>query len=78
MAARVAYDINQNTSSIAIAAMSKENEDTIAEYKDKIKIVETPKKGGIGLNEALDGMCKLAKAMYLKEDIKDLEEKYCF
>lgn len=78
MAARVAYDINQNTSSIAIAAMSKENEDTIAEYKDKIKIVETPKKGGIGLNEALEGMCKLAKAMYLKEDIKDLEEKYCF
>ena len=46
--------------------MSKENEETIAAYKDKIHIVVTPKKGGTGLNEALEGMCVLAKAMVEK------------
>ena len=36
MAARIAYDINQNTSSKAIAAMSDDNQETINEYKDKL------------------------------------------
>jgi glycine/betaine/sarcosine/D-proline reductase family selenoprotein B len=53
MAARIAYDINQNTSSKAIAAMSDDNQETINEYKDKLCIIKTPKKGGIGLNESL-------------------------
>lgn len=78
MAARVAYDINTKTSSKALAAMSKENEQTISEYKDKVCIVETPKKGGTGLNEALDGMCQVANALYLGKDIQELKEKYCF
>ena len=60
MAARIAYDINQNTSSKAIAAMSDDNQETINEYKDKLCIIKTPKKGGIGLNESLEGMCVLA------------------
>ena len=38
MAARIAYDINQNTSSKAIAAMSDDNQETINEYKDKLCI----------------------------------------
>ena len=63
MAANIAYDINQTTDVPAFAAMSKENEETINEFKDKVHIVETPKKGGTGLNEALDGLCILAKAL---------------
>ena len=78
MAARIAYDINQNTSSKAIAAMSDDNQETINEYKDKLCIIKTPKKGGIGLNESLEGMCVLAKALYQEKEIEEIKEKFCF
>lgn len=78
MAARVAYDINQTTDIPAFAAMSIENEETITEFKDKVNIVITPKKGGIGLNGALNNMCQLAKALVNKEDITALTSKSCF
>ena len=52
--------------------------ETINEFKDKIHIIETPKKGGIGLNESLDGMCKLAKALVDHEDLNPITSKYCF
>ena len=78
MAARVAYDINTKTDVPAIAAMSIENEETITEYKNKIHIVKTPKKGGTGLNEALDGMCLLADALVNGQDTTKLCEEYCF
>lgn len=78
MAARVAYDINQYTKVSAFAAMSVENEATIAEYKDKVNIVITPKKGGTGLNQALENMCQLAKALVLNEDVTSLKNRICF
>ena len=74
----IAYAMNQTTDIPAFAAMSKENEETINEFKDKIHIIETPKKGGIGLNESLDGMCKLAKALVDHEDLNPITSKYCF
>lgn len=78
MAARIAYDINQNTSSKAIAAMSDDNQETINEYKDKLCIIKTPKKGGIGLNESLEGMCVLAKALYQEKEIEEFKENFVF
>lgn len=78
MAAKVAYDINKTTSIPAIAAMSIENEETIASFKDKVNIVITPKKGGIGLNDSLKNMCQLAKALVNKEDVASLTSKICF
>lgn len=78
MAARIAYDINQNTSSKAIAAMSDDNQETINEYKDKLCIIKTPKKGGIGLNESLEGMCVLAKALYQEKEIEEIKENFVF
>ena len=69
---------NQNTSSKAIAAMSDDNQETINEYKDKLCIIKTPKKGGIGLNESLEGMCVLAKALYQEKEIEEFKEKFCF
>lgn len=78
MAARVAYDINQTTKISAFAAMSVENEETIADYKGKLNIVITPKKGGIGLNDSLNNMCLLAKALVNREDAEDLINKICF
>lgn len=78
MAARVANDINNTTEAKAFAAMSVENEETISEYKDKVHIIKTPKKGGFGLNESLDAMCELAKAMHEGDDCSEIVSKYCF
>ena len=74
MAARGAGGVVKKTH----AAMSKENEEPIAAYKDKIHIVVTPKKGGTGLNEALEGMCVLAKAMVEKSGEAEAAARYCF
>lgn len=78
MAAKVAKDIMDTTGIPALAAMSEENEETIAQYKGQIHIVKTPKKGGTGLNEALEGMCVLAKAMVDKKGEAEAAAKYCF
>ncbi len=78
MAAEVTKNIIDTTGVPALAAMSQENEETIAKYKDQIHIVKTPKKGGIGLNEALEGMCILAKAMVDKQGEDEAAAKYCF
>jgi glycine reductase len=78
MSARVAYDIVQTTKIPAFAAMSVENEETIASYKDKVNIVITPKKGGTGLNDSLRNMCLLAKALVNKEDVTSLADRICF
>lgn len=78
MCARVAWDISKTTEIKAFAAMSEENTTTIAEYKDKILIVKTPKKGGMGLNDSLKNMCRAAKALTDGSDIKALKEACCF
>ena len=78
MCARVACDINAATKAKAFAAMSAENADTIREYKDKVYIVETPKKGGLGLNDALRNMCAMARALADGEATGALKEKCCF
>lgn len=78
MAASVALNINEKTSVPAIAAMSQENTETIEEFKDKILIVKTPKKGGTGLNEALNNMCIVSKALVEKQDTSKLKQEVCF
>ncbi len=78
MSARVAYDINRSGAARAFAAMSEENGDTITAYKDKVAIVRTPKKGGLGLNDALKNMCRMAKALADGQDIRVLAEEICF
>ena len=78
MSARVACDINQTTEAKAFAAMSEENKETIAEYSGKVAIVKTPKKGGLGLNDALKNMCHMAKAIADGEDTTALKQQICF
>lgn len=78
MCAVLAKDISEKTEIPAIAAMSKENEDTIEKYKDLIKIVKMPKKGGIGLNESLKNICVLAKKMVDGEDTKNYVKEICY
>ncbi len=78
MCAKVAVDINATTSAKAFAAMSVENADTIAAYKDKVAIVKTPKKGGMGLNDSLKNMCRMAKALADGENTDALKSETCF
>lgn len=79
MCAKVAVDINNTTDSKAFAAMSQENEPVIAEYKDKVMIVKTPKKGGMGLNDSLKNICHVAQALTGKSgDLEKLRQEVCF
>lgn len=80
MAARVADDINTTVGVKALAAMSEENGDTIRNYKDKVMIVKTPKKGGLGLNDALKNICKVAKAMADQDEpaLEKLKQDVCY
>ena len=55
MAAEIALAIQEQTDCKPYVICSKENEETIAAYKDKIVLLEMPKKGGVGLREALGG-----------------------
>lgn len=77
MCAKVACDMNE-AGIKSFAAMSVENEATIVQYKEKITIVETPKKGGLGLNDSLKHICVLARALADGKDISDLKQKFCF
>lgn len=78
MCGKIANDINRTTSVKAIAAMSKENEDVISKYKDEVLIVETPKKGGIGLNDSLEMISKVAKKLCDGESVESIREAHCF
>lgn len=78
MACRVAADLEAAGKVRALAAVSQENTDAIAKYKDKVTIVRTPKKGGTGLNEAFKNMCLVAKGLVDGTDISDLKANACF
>lgn len=79
MCARVAKDILQTTGVKAFAAMSQENTAVIEEYKEQIMIVKTPKKGGMGLNDSLKNICRVAKAMADgNENLEQLKREVCF
>ena len=78
MCAELTYDINNSTNVPATASMSAENEETIKEYKDKIYIIKCPKQGEVGLNNALQNICKASQSIVLHDDnIADIKG-YCF
>lgn len=77
MMAGLAEAINLNSDIPAFAAMSIENPAT-EKYKDKIIIVKTPKKGGIGLNQSMENICKMAAKLGNKENVDKLKENICF
>ena len=60
--ANIAYDIKIRQQIFLHLQQCQEMKKRLMNLKIKF-LVETPKKGGIGLNESLDGMCKLAKAL---------------
>ncbi|GAQ25614.1 proline reductase [Tepidanaerobacter syntrophicus] len=78
MCAVIGKNLKDKTDIPVVAAMSKENEDIISEYKDALHIVKMPKKGGIGLSESLNNICVLARKMFDKKDIEELAKKICY
>ncbi|MEG1002175.1 MAG: GrdB-related putative oxidoreductase [Clostridium sp.] len=78
MCAAISEAIQNNTDIPVITAMSKENEDTIIAYKDIVNIVKMPKKGGIGLSEALNNICVLARKKVDKENVDEYIKEVCY
>ena len=77
MAAHVAHELAK-AGIPAVVGMSPENEDTIKKYKNDIYIVKTPKKGDIGLDRSLQGMCEIIRALNDNKDITALKKLYCY
>jgi len=53
MAANVASFIEHQTDCKTYVACSKENEEIIQQFKEHTTMIEMPKKGAVGLNDAL-------------------------
>lgn len=74
MSAEIAKSIEENTDINVIAMMSKENETTINNFKDKIDILKMPKKGETGLSDSFDNLatyidCKVNNKKINKENL---------
>ena len=72
MSAETAKSIEENTDINVVAMMSKENETTIDNFKDKIDILKMPKKGGTGLSDSFDN---LASYIDLKVNGKEINRE---
>lgn len=79
MSAMVTHYINTKTEIPAVAMMSQENSEIIEEYKDKIKIIKMPKKGGTGLSDSFDDLVEWLAAKY-NNDLKlsEIEQRICY
>lgn len=78
MAAQVAKTINALTDIPAFTIMAEECEEAIATYKNEVTILKMPKKGGTGLNEALEAMCVYARKLVDKEDVTAFEQEHAY
>lgn len=78
MCARLAYEISSKLKMPCVAAMSEENTDTLAQYKNLIHIVKMPKKGGIGLNDSLEHIAALASKTFKNEASEEYIKQICY
>lgn len=74
MAAMVAEYVEANSDVKAVAMLSKENQSVVSEFKDKVKIIKMPKKGGVGLTESLSNMSKVIKHVVDNDDLSEYQE----
>lgn len=59
MSVEIASAIQKETQAKAVCAMSDEMAEIIDEYHATVTIVKMPKKGGAGLNDALENICQV-------------------
>ena len=74
MSAIMAQHLEETSDVKAIAMFAKENSDVVEKYKDSVKIIKMPKKGGTGLNKSLENMSKVLKAVVDNDDKSTYEE----
>ncbi|QIK68951.1 glycine/betaine/sarcosine/D-proline family reductase selenoprotein B [Erysipelothrix sp. HDW6C] len=77
MSAIIAQAIEAGSDSKAIVVCSEENAHVIESFKDSVTIVKMPKKGGIGLNDSLINMIKVAKAK-VEGQAKETYQEYTY
>ncbi|MDO5048062.1 MAG: GrdB-related putative oxidoreductase [Anaerococcus sp.] len=75
MSAMICKQIIEKTNIKAISMMSKENEETIRDYKDHITILKMPKKGGTGLSDSFDILASFLKAYYENQDLSQFDNE---
>ena len=79
MAAKTAERILAKTDVKAIAMMSEENKDVIAAYAGRVPIVKMPKRGGTGLSQSIENLCRLLNAMYSESaDREKIQKEVCY
>lgn len=71
MCAQTGALVNQKTSIPVVAAMSKECQPVIDQYKTQVDIVKMPKKGGTGLSDALKDILALCRLKVAKADTSE-------
>lgn len=78
MAAKVAQTIETRVHKPVVAAMSQECQEAIAMYKDQVNIIKMPKKGGVGLTEALEKILTLCQLKVQQQDITEFVKENCY
>ncbi len=79
MSAMISKNILEKTDLKSCAMMSKENEATIDTYRNATPIVKMPKKGGTGLNESFEALCRLIDAsVNYPEKVQQVKEEVCY
>lgn len=74
MCAAVGSLVNERTDIPVVVAMSKECQSVINQYKVTVDIVKMPKKGGIGLSDALQDILELCRLKVNKQDTTEFKK----
>ena len=78
MAATIAQTIEERVGIPTVTTMAQECDQVINDFKDTINIVKMPKKGEVGLNEALDNILHLAQLKANKQDTSEFVAAHCY
>ncbi|GAX47864.1 GrdB-related putative oxidoreductase [Pseudolactococcus reticulitermitis] len=69
MSVEIAQVIQKESEAKAVCAMSDEMADLIATCRASLPIVKMPKKGGAGLNEALENICQVVAQVGNQQEV---------
>lgn len=79
MACEIAeYIQNETDIQVIVASAYEKNEELINQYKSKLYIVKTPKKGGTGLNQALDNIISGSEILTTNGDKDKFKTEFCY
>lgn len=62
----------------ACAMMSVENDEVIDQFKQDIDIIKMPKKGGTGLNDSFENLCKYIKLANSEAELELIRKEICY